>query len=40
MQKAYFRKVIFYPMSGMGMFTPNKWNSVLEELIHLPKEES
>ena len=38
--KVYFGEVTFYPMSGMGTFTPNRWNSVLGELIHLPKEES
>lgn len=38
--KVYFGEVTFYPMSGMGMFTPDRWNSVLGGLIHLPEEES
>lgn len=36
--KVYFGEITFYPMSGMGMFTPNRWNSILGGMIHLPEK--
>lgn len=38
--KVYFGEITFYPMSGMGIFTPDRWNLILGGLIHLPKKDS
>lgn len=38
--KVYFGEITFYPMSGMGTFTPNRWNYILGDLIHLPEKDS
>lgn len=34
--KEYFGEITFYPMSGMGKFTPGEWNNRLGDLINLP----
>lgn len=34
--KVYFGEITFYPASGMGIFTPNEWNYVLGNMLHLP----
>lgn len=34
--KEYFGEITFYPMSGMGTFTPNEWNYHLGDLLKLP----
>lgn len=39
-EKVYFGEITFYPMSGMGVFTPNRWNSILGGLIHLPEKDA
>lgn len=32
-----FGEITFYPASGMGVFTPNKYNTILGEMIKLPR---
>lgn len=34
-EKEYFGEITFYPASGLGEFTPNKWNVVLGQMIDL-----
>lgn len=36
--KEYFGEVTFYPYGGMGVFTPNDWNTRIGDLIHLKGE--
>lgn len=36
--KPYFGEITFYPASGFGVFTPNKWNVILGKQIELPLE--
>lgn len=36
--KVYFGEITFFPMSGMGVFYPIKWNNVLGDLIQLPEK--
>lgn len=33
--KPYFGEITFFPASGMGMFTPNKYDEILGEMIQL-----
>lgn len=35
-KKTYFGEITFYPASGIGSFTPQKYNDVLGELLVLP----
>ena len=35
--KSYFGELTLYPASGMGVFTPEEWNSKLGDLLTLPK---
>ena len=35
-KKTYFGEITFYPASGIGSFTPKKYNNVLGELLVLP----
>lgn len=35
--KMYFGELTFYPASGMGVFTPDKWNRILGDMLALPK---
>ena len=35
--KAYFGELTFYPASGYGHFTPDKWDYYLGELLTLTK---
>lgn len=37
--KEYFGEITFYPASGMGEFTPKKYNNKLGEMIKLPIEQ-
>ena len=32
----FFGEVTFYPASGFGKFTPDEWNTILGDRIHLP----
>ena len=34
--KTYFGEITFYPMSGFGSFTPEKYNTILGEMLKLP----
>lgn len=36
--KEYFGEVTFYPYGGMGVFTPNDWNTRIGDLINLKGE--
>lgn len=33
--RIYFGELTFYPASGMGKFTPDKYNEVLGQMLHL-----
>ena len=35
--KIYFGELTFYPASGIGQFSPKKWNKILGDLLVLPK---
>lgn len=36
--KEYFGELTFFPLSGMGEFTPDTWNIKIGNLLNLPKE--
>lgn len=36
--KMYFGELTFYPAAGFGYFYPSKWNSILGDMITLPKK--
>lgn len=38
-EKVYFGEITLFPASGLGIFTPNRWNEILGEMINLPVKE-
>ena len=39
-EKVYFGEITFYPASGLGTFSPSKYNSILGKMIILPSNSS
>lgn len=37
-EKTYFGEITFYPMSGLGVFSPEQYNELLGEMLDLPGE--
>lgn len=37
-EREYFGELTFFPMQGMGRFTPDEWNEKIGDMIHLPDD--